>query len=187
MELRAEGAEDGKDVLGMSNFYTDVICKDSRFGTEDNVRDMALLEPVTRASVQAILADALEQGIHLLPTETYRSAERQTRLYCEGKTEIKEVGVHHFGLACDFCKIVAGKPTWEGDWTFLCLLAVKHGMISGYDWGRPEMQHSFRDEDHVQRVGIPDQARLFAGTWYPEETFVPATGSYPVLRRGILG
>lgn len=162
----------------MGNFYSDVICQDSRFTAVEAVRGLDLLEPVTRAAVTAIIADATEQGITLEVTETYRSAERQTHLYQTGASQLKTVGVHHYGLACDFCKIVDGKASWAGDWTFLCLLAVKHGLICGYDWGHPEMLHTFRDSDHVQRVGVPDQVKLFAGAWYPDSAFIPATGAY---------
>lgn len=162
--------------MGLSNFYTDVICKDPRFKSTEQIRDMALLEPVTRIAVMAIIADAKEQGIDLMVTETYRSLDRQQLLYSQGASTLQQVGVHHYGLACDFCKIVNGKATWDGDWTFLCLLAVKHGLICGYDWGHPELHHTFQDADHVQRVGIPDQTKLFAGTWYPEEDFRPVVG-----------
>jgi hypothetical protein len=50
----------------MSNFYTDVIKKDSRFGSLKPIHDLALLEPVTRTLVLAIIADAAAAGIKLM-------------------------------------------------------------------------------------------------------------------------
>lgn len=161
----------------MGNFYTDVILHDPRFHSTDCIRDPLLLEPVTRAAVAAIIEEAAAQGIHLQITETYRSPARQAHLFATGATQLKEVGVHGFGLAADFCKIVDGKASWGGDWAFLRDLAVKHGMISGYDWGTPDKPHTFRDLDHMQRIRVEDQHRLFELSWYPDSTLPapPAT------------
>ena len=151
------------------SFYTDVIQNDRRYTSIDPVRDLALLEPVTRAAVKAIIAEAAAAGVTLVVTETYRSKERQAHLFTTGKRQLKDVGIHHYGLAADFCKIVDGKASWDGDWKFLRDLAGKHGLISGLDWGHPKQQHSFCDSDHVQRCAVDQQPELFAGTWNPPE------------------
>ena len=157
----------------MGNFYTDVICKDPRFHSTAQCRDIALLEPVTRAAVQSIIADAAAMGITLRVSETYRSQELQTKDYEEGASQLKTVGVHHYGLACDFFKVVNGKASWAGDWTFLSRLARKHGMISGLDWGHEYVPDGFHDPDHVQRIAVADQSKLFSGEWYPDATYTP--------------
>lgn len=149
------------------SFYTDVIQPDPRFHTLDAVRDTALLEPATKAAVEAIIAGAAALGIALIVTETYRSQERQQALYAKGATQLREVGVHHYGLAADFCKIIDGAASWAGDWAFLGRLAEPYGLIWGGDWGQPTVAHSFRDFDHVQRCTLAEQPDLFAGTWYP--------------------
>lgn len=152
----------------MANFYTDVIQNDPRFHSPTSCRDTNLLEPGTRAAVAAIIRDAAIMGIKLIVTETYRSTERQQMLYAQGATQLRTVGVHHYGLAADFCKVINGAASWAGDWSFLRDLAVKHGMISGLDWGVPGVEHSFVDPDHIQRCTIDQQPGLFAGTWYPD-------------------
>lgn len=157
----------------MSNFYQDVIQPDPRFHSTEPIRDLSLLEPVTRAAVEQIIADAHGMGITLVVTETYRSQERQQQLFTQHATQLRTVGVHHYGLACDFCKIVDGKASWAGDWKFLCDLAKNNGMISGGDWGQPDAAHSYRDWDHVQRVKVSDQDGLFAGTFYPDDNYDP--------------
>lgn len=151
----------------MGNFYTDVIQKDPRFNDSAECRDVELLEPVTRAAVAAIIADAADQGITLCVSETYRSPARQAALFAQGLTQLKDVGVHGYGLACDFFKLVDGKASWAGDWSFLRDLAEKHGAISGLDWGNPTIRHSFVDPDHVQGCAVDQQEALFSGTWYP--------------------
>lgn len=149
----------------MGNFYTDTISTDPRFTSVGRIDDLALLEPVTRQAVQAILA---QSTIPLMVFETYRSQQRQQFLWSQGATKLKTVGVHHYGLACDIVKVVAGEPSWQGDFSFLRDLANQNGLISGYDWGEPDVAHSFIDADHVQRCTIAEQASLLDGSWYPD-------------------
>ncbi len=152
------------------SFYIDVIQQDPRFHSTETVRDMDLLDPATRAAVQAIIAGAAQQGITLEVTETYRSQERQEQLFAQHVTELQTVGVDHYGLATDFCKIGDGKASWDGDWSFLAPLCAANGMIWGGDWGEPDQTHTFRDYDHVQRCEVSQQPSLFAGTWYPDSS-----------------
>jgi D-alanyl-D-alanine carboxypeptidase len=157
----------------MSNFYTDVIKKDGRFASLKPIHDLALLEPVTRSLVLAIIADAAAAGIKLMAYETFRSQARQTKLYQQKATKLRKVGVHHYGLACDLVKDVAGQPSWKGDFKFLGRLATRHKLIWGGDWGKPEVKHSFVDSVHVQRCTVARQRTLFAGTWYPNDDYDP--------------
>lgn len=152
----------------MSNFYLDVIRNDPRFNSPIECRDVDLLEPATHAAVAGIIRDAFDVGVDLFVTETYRSAARQQLLFAEHATQLRRVGVHHFGLACDFAKLIDGKASWAGDWAFLGRLAAKYGMIGGIDWGKPGVVHDWVDPDHVQRCTVEQQAALFAGKWYPE-------------------
>lgn len=166
-----------------TNFYTSVLAVDPRFTSAERIHDVALLEPVTRAAVAAIITDARALGIELFVTETFRSQARQQQLYDQGATQLEHVGTHGFGVAADFAKLIDGKASWDGDWGFLCKLARKHGLVSGQDWGHPEIAHSFRDPDHVQRVAVADQARLFSGQFYPDENYDPYA-SHPQALKG---
>lgn len=151
----------------LGNFYTNVIQRDARFKSTQPIKDVDLLEPGFRTKVDAVIAAAKSAGIELVITETYRSSERQQQLFAEGKTRLKVVGVHHYGLACDFARMIDGKLSWGGDWTFLCQLAAANGVIAGGDWGEPNKPHTFRDWDHLQGITLAQQTALFAGTWYP--------------------
>ena len=159
----------------MANFYSDVIARDPRFHSTKRICDLALLEPVTRKSVEAIIEDAAALGILLMPFETYRSQERQQELFAQGASKLRAVGVHHYGLACDIVKVVGGEPSWKGDFSFLGHLAQNHGLIWGGDWGAPNHPHTFVDAVHVQRCTVAMQPALFRGTWYPNDQYDPSS------------
>jgi hypothetical protein len=158
----------------MGNFYTDFLVKAPFYKATAKVNDLEYLEPVTRAAVQAIMSESAANGQPLILFETYRSVQRQQFLFKQGATTLQQVGVHHYGLAADLVKDINGQPSWAGEWGFLRDLANKHGLISGLDWGLPQEHHSFVDADHVQRVALKDQAKLFAGAWYPEDKYTPS-------------
>ncbi len=157
------------------SFYTDVIAKSHKFGSVKRVDDLELLEPTTRAAVEAIVAGAKQTyGVDLMVYETFRSQARQTALFNQHASQLKVVGVHHFGLACDLVKKVGGSPSWKGDFSFLGALGRAHGMIWGGDWGHPTPPtHGFVDDDHVQRCAVPRQHALFTQAWYPDAGYDP--------------
>jgi hypothetical protein len=157
----------------MGTFYTDVISKHPSFNSERRINDLGLLDDVTRQRVQAIIADAKSLGFDLLAFETYRSSDRQQQLFNHGATRLRQVGVHHYGLACDLVKVVNGEPSWKGDFSFLGQLAHAHGLVWGGNWGTPNVAHSFVDAVHVQRCSIHRQPALFRGEWYPDENYDP--------------
>jgi hypothetical protein len=161
------------EVLSMGNFYSDVISQDARFDSVTRVGDSSLLEPTTRQLVEGIVSAAQQMGIEVMIYETYRSQDRQQALFNNGATKLRTVGVHHYGLACDIVRVAGGEPCWKGDFSFLGQLARSSGLIWGGDWGDPNIKHSFVDSVHVQRCTVARQGDLFAGTWYPDDTYNP--------------
>lgn len=158
----------------MGNFFTDVIRKDPRFNSTECINDLALLEPGTRAAVQALIAEAASNGHDLRVTETYRSEARQQKLFAEHATELRKVGVHNYGLAADFALYIKGEyQTNAGPYEFLATLAPKHKLISGINWGTPHIKHGFQDTDHVQRIPVARQEVLFNNEWYPPSLYDP--------------
>ena len=155
----------------MANFFQDVIKKDQRFNSTKVIADLNLLEPVTRQLVQNIITNAAAHGVTYMVFETFRSQARQSALFDQHATQLKNVGVHNYGLACDIVKNVGGEPSWKGDFSLLGQLAHQHGLIWGGDWGNPAIKHSFIDDGHVQRCTIGRQASLFGGTWYPDANY----------------
>lgn len=155
------------------SFYTDVIQQDPRYTSVGRICAADLLEPVTRAAVEAIMIASANNGIPLIAFETYRSQARQAQLYAAGATQLRTVGVHAYGLACDLVKDVGGQPSWDGDFSFLRPLALAHGLVWGGDWGDSTVHHSFVDMVHVQRINVADQPKLFSGAWYPDADYAP--------------
>jgi len=154
----------------MGNFFTDVIQRDPRYRAVPSIKDVELLEPGFRRKLDDLLADAKAQGTELVITETFRSSERQQRLFAEGRTRLRKVGVHHYGLAADTVKRVGG---YGGDWGFMAPLIARHGLYPSGLAG---------DFNHVQGVSREEQRALFAGTWYPGATIGVGTAApLPVL------
>lgn len=156
----------------MGNFFTDVIQRDPRYRSTTAIKDIDLLEPEFRGRLAVMFAEARTQGNELVVTETFRSSERQQQLFAEGKTRLRKVGVHHYGLAVDTIKRVGGRLTYEGDWTFLAPLVAKHGLYPSPLAG---------DINHVQGCSKEQQAGLFAGTWYPGGEGVGIAAPLPVI------
>jgi hypothetical protein len=78
----------------VENFYADLISKDPRFLSTKRIADMDLLEPKTRELVQSVMDASAKAGIKLMVFETFRSQARQTELFNQGASTLKEVGVH---------------------------------------------------------------------------------------------
>jgi hypothetical protein len=156
------------------SFLTDVIQKDIRFNSTAECRDPTLLEPHFRTVVEAIIADAASHGWKLEIGETFRSKARQEYLFAKGATELKDVGVHGYGLACDLLYINNGKYDTIGPhYSFLMGLCKVHSCpwgdtVWGGNWDEPNLPHSFRDWDHIQAITLAEQPKLFSGEWYPE-------------------
>lgn len=153
------------------SFYTDVIQRDPRFTSAAPCRDTALLEPGFRAALAALIADAAAlSGIRLIVTETFRSQALQEHDFQIGASQLRTVGVHHYGLAADVARIEGGKADWTAkDYWFLGPLCAKHGLVWGGDWGNPADRDAdiFHDWDHIQAVTVEQQDGLFSGAWYP--------------------
>lgn len=158
----------------MSNFFTDVTCKDKRFHSPVLIKDMDLLEPVTRANVLAIIADAKAMGHDLRVGETFRSQARQHEVFINGASKLSKVGCHGYSVAADLQLFENGHYVGDGSkYQFLLALCRKHHMISGIDWGHVGKPNKQGDDGHVQRITIHRQDSLFAGTWYPDASYDP--------------
>jgi hypothetical protein len=163
----------------MGNFFTEIVAKDPRIQSVARVATLDLLEAGTRQRVQAIIADAQAHGMELMVFETFRSRARQLDLFNRGATKLRDVGVHHYGLACDIVKAINGEASWKGDFSLIGALAHANGLIWGGDWGSPGRPHAFIDTVHVQRCTVARQASLFRGDWYPDADYDPYSDGGP--------
>jgi hypothetical protein len=123
---------------------------------------MAMLEPNFRKKVQEVIVAAHDEGFDLRVAETFRSQARQIYFYFRaGFTQLKQVGVHHFGLACDFNLFIDGKYETDGQkYAFLRDFEKKYRIISGDLCGTPFQKRAFFDWDHIQGVTVLRQASL---------------------------
>ncbi len=109
---------------------------------EDSVN---ALHPYVREKLLQSLKECKKQKKFVSVFETKRSAERQNRLYSQGKTKAKAGDSNHqFGLAFDLCFEKNGKRTWEGDWNSVGSIMMKHG----FAWGR--FFSSFPEDCHFE-------------------------------------
>lgn len=168
----------------MKNFYTETILK-AKWPANKVCTDLNMLEPGTRAKVQAFIADAKANGHDVRVGETYRSQARQGMLYRKGFTKLQHVGTHGYGLAADLQLFVNGRYDPNGShYMFFQALCTKHNLISGIGWGTPHARHSFTDYDHIQNCPIFRQNALFTGQWYPKVTYDPVDD---MIKHGIRG
>ncbi len=156
-------------------FYSTSIRSSPQFDSPNRVDSLELLEPGTAYRVTSVIAAARAQGIDLAVFETYRSTQRQALLFQSGATQLKDVGTHHFGVACDLVRVEQGAPVWDGDYAFLGRLARVYGLIWGGDWGQPGDANGFVDSFHLQRCTVSRQKALFDGLWYPDAQYNPYT------------
>lgn len=146
------------------NFHLDVLRKSKLWLSAAKCADLEMLEPVTRAHAQEILKLL---GPGWMMYETFRSPARQRELFERKATDLRDVGVHAYGLAFDIVRNEAdpGKkpmPSWHGDFSPLIQCAIERGLVAGL-----KRKNGTIDAAHVQRIRVADQKRLFAGTWYP--------------------
>ena len=156
----------------IKSFYTDILQNGPSFHSLLPIKSLDLLFPAFRTAVEAVLDEAKKAGHPMMVFETFRSTDRQIELYKQHLTELKNVGVHHYGLAADICFLdSSGTSSWKGDFTLLGKFAKNQNLVWGGDWGHPEKPHTFRDWDHVQFISVADQNKLFDGSWYPDENY----------------
>ncbi|MDB4906357.1 MAG: hypothetical protein JWO05_1141 [Gemmatimonadetes bacterium] len=130
-------------------------------------RDLALLAPKFRATLERVFAQMKAKGHDPVVAETLRTRDRQRFLYGFGRTYDDGRGVvtmspdamatwHGFGLAVD---VISASMEWnapESFWRDLRELATAAGLTSGDDWDRdgvaagPDPDERFSDRPHVQ-------------------------------------
>jgi hypothetical protein len=154
----------GVGAIMSSNFYAETIAKSSWAHNPNAVcKDIAMLEPGTRAKVQALISDAKANGHDIRVLETYRSQARQTQLFHEGKTQLSKVGCHGYGVAADLGLFLDGTkydPRGQ-DYMFFEALCAKHKLISGINWGTPPRRAFLsRLRPRAERADFPPERTL---------------------------
>ncbi|MEN2768766.1 M15 family metallopeptidase [Ornithinibacillus xuwenensis] len=121
------------------------------------------LHPIVSAKSKELVEKANQKNISMVITESFRSTERQDKLYAQGrKTEGNIVthaqggeSYHNYGLAIDFAlEDEEGNYIWDtaydgngnhiADWDEIVIIAKELGFEWGGDW------RSFKDYPHLQ-------------------------------------
>ena len=111
-----------------------------------------------RARAAAWLKACTTEGLDVLVYCTLRSMQEQAELYAQGRSKPGRIvtyakpgqSAHNYGLALDFCPLLAGKPVWSAAsllWKRPIALAEDAGLESASRWTR------FIEYPHLQ---VPD-------------------------------
>ena len=118
------------------------------------------LQLPVRLAAEEALKDCHEEGLELLITCTYRTAEEQDALYAQGRTKHgpkvtnAKAGqsMHQYKVALDLYPLVNGKPDFSGkapEWFKIAAIFKKHGFEWAYEWKRfKEMPHFQMTKGH---------------------------------------
>ena len=115
-------------------------------------RDLNKLSTKGKIACEMFLDECKKQGLNVLVTETYRSQDRQTYLYEQGRTrpgrivtQVKKVGYHNSGNAWDICKNIKGHE--YDDYSFFARCGIIAKSL-GIEWGGNWV--GFSDTPHFQ-------------------------------------
>ena len=120
---------------------------------------LSKVHPELARRVQLLIAAMLVRGHVVEVVQGLRTFAEQEALYAQGRTKPGPrvtnarggQSNHNYGLACDLCPFVAGKPDWNAAaavWIALGEEARRVGLEWGGDWKR------FQDRPHVQLPGL---------------------------------
>jgi hypothetical protein len=129
-------------------------------------RDTSLndLQPKVAELARRLIATARQNGTDVAVWETCRSEKRQTAMFNQGETAVRNTGMHGVGLAFDIVRIVNGEPNWKGDYADVGAIGKKLGLTWGGDWGSPEAPHQFINSKHFQLGTMAEQPSLVRST-----------------------
>ena len=122
-----------------------------------NSRSLDDLIPPARVRVKAFIQACEDDGIHIIPTSTYRDNDSQDAIYAQGRTLPGNIvtnakagfSFHQYHCAVDIVPIVNGKCVWNDE--SLWERIAQHGEAQGLEWAGRWM--SFKEKPHFQYTG----------------------------------
>jgi peptidoglycan L-alanyl-D-glutamate endopeptidase CwlK len=111
-----------KNADSVADLISDLIKKDPTKPTSNNpsfpagnatTTDLIYLHPKVRKAAQKALLECYSQGYSVTVVETYRTLERQAKLYAQGRSEPGQIvtkaesgeSYHNYGLALDISPV----------------------------------------------------------------------------------
>jgi hypothetical protein len=150
-------------------------------GVEERDRDMAKLHPKVREAVAATLSALTAKGIPFRVFEGFRTPERQTWLYAQGRTRTGAKvtraqawqSMHQYGLATDLVLFTDGGWSWDDSgskrawWAEMQKEARKQG-LAPLSFELPHVELGGSDWQRLQRGELPDGGDE---TWFESVAF----------------
>lgn len=134
-------------------FLNNILFRDSFLSAEIQNDDSYLFNPL-RNQLNTIIDEYQNEFPNdvIGYFETFRSANRQLYLYNLGRTQIKSLGTHFYGLAVDIVNFKDNKIQWRLNYDWLIERAKKVGIHNLYPYEschfqliKPNQQKSFND------------------------------------------
>jgi|WetSurMetagenome_2_1015567.scaffolds.fasta_scaffold40006_2 hypothetical protein len=135
----------------ISKHYAENIVNSDLFDSAKPIKDANLLLP----EFYNILIFCFNEYQKKYPsqkvyiTETYRSNILQQNYFKQGKSKIRNNGMHHFGIAADVAFLINDKLSYKGDYNYLRRL-FKENRLTVLDW----------ELGHVQFIPVSEQSTL---------------------------
>jgi peptidoglycan L-alanyl-D-glutamate endopeptidase CwlK len=131
-------------------------------------RDLNQLHPAIKIRAEKLLEACQKQGLPIVITQTYRTAEYQHKLYSQGRFgALKNKPIvtkcdsgtspHEFRIAFDFCINIKGKAWDKNLMRKVGYIGKTLGLTWGGDW------KSFPDFPHFEYTGKYTHAQIRAG------------------------
>lgn len=150
-------------------------------GVEERDRDLAKIHPKVRQAIVATLAALSEQGIPFRIFEGFRTPERQTWLYAQGRTrpgaKVTKAqawqSMHQYGLAADLVLFTSAGWSWDDSgekrawWTEMQSQARRNG-LAPLSFEMPHVELVGADYHKLQQGELPADGDE---TWYESLAF----------------
>ena len=137
-----------------------------------NSRSLNDLLPIVRVRVKVFISACADDGIHIIPTSTFRDVESQNELYAQGRTKPGRIvtnakggfSFHQYKCAVDVVPIVNGKCDWDD--AELWERIGKIGESCGLEWAGRWL--SFKEICHFQYTAGLTIRQLQSGMTIPD-------------------
>lgn len=126
---------------------------------------LANVMPLLARKVRAVIDALAKRGMIVEVVQGLRTVAEQDKLFAQGRTRPGQIvtrarggqSAHNYGIACDLCPFVDGKPDWNSRAAFI-QIGAEAGKI-GLNWGGNWKK--FVDMPHVE-LPSPAIIRLYA-------------------------
>lgn len=135
--------------------------------TDKSKERLRAVHPALAEKVRQVCETLDRDGLNIQIVQGLRTFAEQDALFAQGRTKqgLKVTNArggssfHNYGLACDLCPFVDGKPDWDNLKAFAKIgdEAEKLGLEWGGDWVK------FKDRPHVQmpRISIKTCLQIY--------------------------